>query len=335
MTILPTSADLGRDDQLVRDSSWGRVFAAAGLVAVVVLGVWEGCWRGRGIEPSLSDLEASWSVARDWVKPQSIVLVGASKIQSAVDPRLLGDHLDTDPAIQLALINASPLPILEHLARDAEFRGTVVVDVSPRIFFDVELRHERRSRSILGAYRTYLTSPGEQIDARLVMAAESAVVLRRAAFSLRRVLEVWTKPRPLALPFARVRFDRFRELDFSHIDLESRRLSQMTILAAGKPATPVGVRALADRTRRAAEAIERRGGRVVLTLLPVTGRAREAEERLFPRREYWRVLVERSGLEAIHFADRPELAAFECPDGLHLETEQARRFTAAFAELLR
>ncbi len=333
MTILPTAADLTDDDQLV-DAPWGRLFAIAALLTVVVLGAWEGHWRRHGIGPSLSDLDASWSVARDWVEPHSIVLVGTSKIQSALDPQLLGAHLGREAAIQLALINGSPLPVLEHLARDAKFRGTVVVDVSPRIFFDRERRHERRSRAILDVYRAYLTSPGERIDARLVMAVESSLVLRRAEFSLRRLLEVWTKPRPLQVPFARVRFDRFRELDFSRLDLAVRRSTQATILAAGEPATEAGVAALAERTRRAAAAIESRGGGVLLALLPVTGSARQAEERLFPRRDYWQELVERSGLEAVHFADHAELAAFECPDGLHLGTEQAKRFTAAFAGYL-
>ncbi|MDX1642853.1 MAG: hypothetical protein R3244_00700 [Thermoanaerobaculia bacterium] len=330
MKILPTAADLTDGDRLV-DAPWARLFAIAALVALTVLAAWEGYWRRHGVGPSLSDIDASWSVARDWVEPESIVLVGTSKIQSALDPELLGERLDEEAAIQLALINGSPLPILEHLARDEEFRGTVVVDVSPRIFFDRELRHERRSRAILEAYRAYRTSPGDRIDARLVMTVESSLVLRRAEFSLRRVLETWTKPRPLQIPFARVRFDRFRELDFSRLDLAVRRSTQTAILAAGEPATAQDVAALADRTRRAAAAIERRGGRVLLALLPVTGSAREAEERLFPRGDYWQELVEKSGLEAVHFADYPELGAFECPDGVHLEADQARRFTEAFA----
>ena len=330
MPILPPAADLERDDQLV-ELPWGRLWVAAAAVSLLALGAWEGYWRGRGVEPSLSDVDASWGVARDWVEPTSIVLLGTSKMQSAIDPRLLGRELEREPAIQLAVINASPLPVLEHLAVDSAFRGTVVMDVAPRIFFDAELRHERRGRAILEAYRLYRSSPGERLDARLTLLAESSVVLRRAAFSLRRLLEIWTKSRPLAVPFDRVRFDRFRELDFSRIDLAARRLTQRTILAAGRPVAADGVVALAERTRRAAQAIEGRGGRVVLVFLPISGPARDTEERLFPREDYWQLLVERSGLDAIHFLDHPELAGFECPDGLHLETEQAARFTIAFA----
>ena len=310
------------------------VLAAAALT-LVLLGLWEGAWRAREIAPSVSNLEASWNVARDRVRPDSIVLAGTSKMQSAIDPRVLGEALGREAAVQLALIDRSPLPILEELARDGSFVGTVVMDVAPRIFFDAEGGREQAAEAILDAYRAYRVSPGERADARLGLLVESSLTFRRPVFSLRRLVDWRLVGRPLRLPFARVRLDRFRELEFDKIDLQARRRSQARVVATvGRPASAEELATFSSRLAAAAAAIRSRGGEVVLTLLPVSGRARQEEERRFPRAVYWDELVSATGLRAIHFEDFPELAGFECADGLHLDREAAVAFTPAFAGAL-
>ena len=330
----PAALDLAAEGRLVQ-GGWGAVFLLAMAVALAALGVWEWSWRSRGVAPSVNDLDASWSVARDRVGRRSVVLVGTSKMQSALDPRLLGEELGREPAILLALIDSSPLPVLEDLARDEAFAGTVVVDVAPRIFFDGDGGRETGADEVLRAHRSYLVSPGERVDARLGLLVESSLSMRRPAFSLRRLVEWPLTGRAPRTPFARVRLDRFRELDFERLDLDARRRSQARIVErAGRPATAGELDSLVARVATAATTIRQRGGEVVLTMLPVSGQARRAEERRFPRSEYWDRLASSTGLPAIHFADHRRLTAFEAGDGLHLDAESATAFTVAFAELL-
>lgn len=323
--------ELEAEGRLV-SGGWGRTFVAAAVVALAALGWWEGRWRSRGVEPSISSVGASWHVARDRIGGRSIALVGTSKMQSAIDPWVLGEALGREPAIQLALIDRSPLPILEQMADDSSFAGTVVVDIAPRIFFDGTGGREAAARELLDSYATYRTSPGDRANARMELIVEGSLVLRRPAFSIRRLLDSKLQERELRLPFARVRPDRFRELDFERVNLESRRLSQATIVAtSGRAASEDELESLVGRTSRAAAEIRRRGGEVVLTLLPVSGRARKEEERRFPRFVYWDVLAAGTGLPSIHFEDFDDLARFDCADGLHLGREQAAAFTRAFA----
>ena len=314
---------------------WGATFLVAALVALGVLGGWEMSWRSRGVAGSVSDLQASWSVAREGARGDAVVLAGTSKMQSAIDPRVLGESLGREGAVQLALIDRSPLPVLEELARDERFAGTVVVDVAPRIFFDGDGGREAAAEEILRGHEAYLVSPGERIDARLGLLVESSLALRRPAFSLRQLVEWPLTSRALRMPFSRVRLDRFRELDFDRLDVDRRRASQARIVATvGRPAAPDEVVVLARRVAAATEAIQGRGGAVFLTLLPISGRARQEEERRFPRAAYWDQLLRISGLPGIHFADHPQLADFECTDGLHLERQASTAFTLAFAGVL-
>lgn len=327
-----SSSDHGR----VVNDAWGRTLGAAVLLTLLALVPWELHWRSLGAEPSISDLEGSWSVTWDRIETDSIVLIGTSKMQSALDPALLGKSLGTAPAIQLALIDRSPLPVLERLAEDDAFGGLVIVDVASRIFFDGTGGRERATQRLLRAYRRYRSSPGEWIDARLGMAVESRLALRLPGLSLRRLIASWQTGRRLAVPFAKVRPDRFRALDFSQVNLAGRRSTQALIIQTrGRPANAVELRALASRVRSAAHRIRARGGEVVLTLLPVNGRALEAESARYPRTEYWDALVRQSASIGIHFQDHERLAGFECRDGLHLEHWDAMPFTRAFAATLR
>ena len=81
--------------------------------------------------------------------------------------------------------------------------------------------------------------------------------------------------------------------------------------------------------------IQARGGRVVFTVLPVSGLRREAEERRFPRSVFWDKFAARIHTVTIHFADHPDLSGFLCYDGSHLSSSPAAAFTRSFASVLK
>ena len=78
-----------------------------------------------------------------------------------------------------------------------------------------------------------------------------------------------------------------------------------------------------------------RGGRVVFLRLPVTGPLAEREEKLAPRVATWDRVVRENGVPAIHFAEHPELAAFDCPEWSHLSAEDSVEFTRRLVPHLR
>jgi hypothetical protein len=256
-------------------------------------------------------------------------------MQSALDPRILAPALGGVPVLQLALVDRSPLPVLEHLAADLRFAGVAVVDITPRIVFDATGLRDEAARDVMDESAALRRSPGEWIDARLGLGVEALLVLRRPDFSIRSIVDSWLPGRELELPLVTTRIDRFREIEFDRIDLDGRRVAQAVIVARNsRPPDEEGMAAIVRRTRTAARTIEGRGGRVVLVMLPVSDPAREVEERSFPRALYWDVLVEETGLPAIHFADHPALAEIECPDGLHMDRRVSREFSARFAPVL-
>lgn len=81
------------------------------------------------------------------------------------------------------------------------------------------------------------------------------------------------------------------------------------------------------RTKEHVARIQARGGKVVFLRLPVTGPLTEREEQLAPRAATWDRLVRENGVPAIHFAEHPELSAFDCPEWSHLSAEDSVAFT--------
>ncbi|MHC4248019.1 MAG: hypothetical protein ACYS9X_02715 [Planctomycetota bacterium] len=64
-------------------------------------------------------------------------------------------------------------------------------------------------------------------------------------------------------------------------------------------------------------------------------RAAAGEEEKFPRARHWDVFAAGIPAPAIHFLDHPALAAFECPEGSHLDYRDATPFTRALARILK
>src|SRR5258706_5415607 len=113
---------------------------AAILMVVIVLAAiisWELYLRNKGVRPDYDDGPPLWSDKRAMVyepADKATVFIGSSRIKYDLDiatwEALTGDH-----AIQLGIEGNSPLPVLDDLANDKNFKGKLVVDVTEGLFF--------------------------------------------------------------------------------------------------------------------------------------------------------------------------------------------------------
>ena len=87
---------------------WRGVLAAVVLLTLAAMVGWEMHVRSRGYAPTLNDTGDLWSEARSKVKPDSIVLLGTSRMLFDIDLDVLERGLGQRP-VQLALVGSSPL----------------------------------------------------------------------------------------------------------------------------------------------------------------------------------------------------------------------------------
>src|SRR5687767_13602686 len=117
----------------IPDVPWRGLLAAVALLSTAAVVAWEFHARASGYKPTLNDTPDLWAEARGTVKPDSVVLLGTSRMLFDIDLDVLEQGLGQRPT-QLAIVGSSPFPILADLAADETFRATVLLDVVPAMY---------------------------------------------------------------------------------------------------------------------------------------------------------------------------------------------------------
>jgi hypothetical protein len=316
----------------------GRILLAAVAVAIGLGASYEGFLRLRGFAPSITDDAEVWSLVRSNVRRNDaaeVVLIGASRSQADFDSDLFATLFNGVKPRQLAIAGGSPLPVLGDLAQDESFKGLVICDVMPIYFFAgldwnggigaEYTAHARKDRA------------WDRAATRFRLFFESRLALRSpdANPSPGKLLE-FVGLRPAERQHTLIDADRY-----THMNRRAEEVSLDGIAALARETeamTPVGSDQLARDLAAINDAVHRiraRGGRVVFSVLPVSGPRRDAEERRFPRAEFWEKFVSAIDAPSIHFADYPELAGFTCHDGSHLTIRETPAFTGQFVRILK
>jgi hypothetical protein len=329
------------------DRPWRSMLWGALLLAVALTGVWEWHWRAFGVTPGIRDDYALWARQRrkvDEGMANATVLIGASRtlfdIQLPVWERLSGRR-----PIQLALVGTSPLFALEDLAADAAFKGRVLVGVTPDIFFSgfeyqkgliQYFRKETPSQRVGKLISMHLVEPWLAFyDQDFAL----FTVLRRQRWPARKDLQGGTAVRKLLI----TEQDRNSYL-WSKLETDPgyRNLAR-SIWAEDfeGPATPQekaeNQRALETQIARASAAIERlraRGVPVLFVRHPSGGDYLAFEDREFPRRTTWDVLLAGTHAPGVHFQDYPELQGYDLPEWSHMTRRSAERYTEALYRII-
>ena len=112
---------------------WHKAWALALILTLLVVGGWEWLMRDAGLGPEYADNRSLWTSARHSLNQHgddAIALLGASRLQYAIDVETMSAAFGR-PVIQLAVEGTSALALLENLAVDPRFRGTVIFAIAP------------------------------------------------------------------------------------------------------------------------------------------------------------------------------------------------------------
>lgn len=316
-----------------RSSQW----LVAATLALAALGGWELFWRSRGFRPTLEDSKELWTAEReraDREGSRALVLVGTSRFQLGIDPRVLGEQLPGQAVVQLALEGSPPLPVLKRLAEDERFHGRVLVEVLPTAFFTLGgVWPDARLKDWLEfADAPSFVSP---VELTLRTWLRSHFVFPISRVHPRVVAISLLNAHRLPLPeYATMRADRFRSAHYSAEDIEtmSQRWKRMFRDAAIAPTAAQLDERLAT-VRGWVHAIQQRGGDVFFVRMISSTPVLEIEDEVFPRDRYWNKLAQ-NGLTGVEYRDLPGIDGLKCPEGSHLDADGAARFSRALGSYL-
>lgn len=319
------------------------------IVVTSVLG-YELYLRSKGNIIDYDDGGPLWSDKRAMVyepSDKAIVFIGSSRIKYDLDQAIWNTLTNVHP-IQLAMEGSSPIPVLEDLAKDTNFRGNLIVDVTEILFFSGAPPHLETPNTNIKYF--YDRTPAQRASFELNKILESQFVfLNKDYFSLNAnldQLQLQSRPGVFMMPlfphnFSNITFDRQNYMNDTFLNSPDEinqvkgnwaffgKMAQMA-----PPTPPAAYEAIFKSVKESVAKIKARGGNVVFVRTPSSGVYLQGENMAFPRTKYWDRLLKETNCPGIHFMDYPAISHMECPELSHLSQADSRLFTKEFYRLL-
>ena len=326
----------------------------AGILTLILVLIsvvsWEAYVRNKGFDNSIDDGPSLWADKRSKVyepADKSTVFIGSSRIKFDLDidtwENSTGDH-----AIQLACVGSTPVPILENLANDENFKGKLIIDVTEILFFSTDPMNAKMPVDNIKYYKDL--TPAQRASFELNHALESKLAfLDKEGLSLNAQLvnlRIPNRPGVFEFPvfppaFDRVKFNRQSYMTEKFV-ADTNQQNQVKGIWAffGKmnkelPMEGAKLDSMLATVKTYTDKIKARGGQIVFVRTPSSGPFLMGENMGFPREKYWDRLLAYTGCPGIHFSDYPAIASFVCPEFSHLSQPDAIIFTKNFIKILR
>ena len=337
-----------QDEVTVREIPPAR-YAAIGwmalALAITAVAAWECRLRSLGLQAGdVDDSKSHWAVERRKVAAgdhDDVVIIGSSRILFDTDLAVWEEMTGRKP-IQLALPGTNPRAYLRDLANDSDFKGLLVVGVTPDIFFTdwpgipifaglIEFWKDESPSQRFG-HLVWV-----ELQQRLAFLDDAyrlgPLIDRAAPFADREgvrgpIRDVWK--------LGEVFEDRQYAL-WHRIETDERLREHARWVWGpfdGAPLDEAVIARVIDEAQQDVETIRARGGEVVFVRSPSAGLYYESEQHSAPRPKTWEPLLARTGAFGIHFEDHEAMRNLDVPEWSHLSRSSATRFTRAYVELL-
>jgi hypothetical protein len=317
-------------------AAWPKVVLLASLFTMLGAAALELLWARQGFAPSLADSPGLWADVRARAQvggKNDVALVGSSRFQLGLDPAVMAGAAPGRRFHQLSVRAGEPLFLLESLARDRAFAGTVLFEIHPGRLTQVFGEAEVRSEAFVGAYveRPWIDRIEQPLarwfERRLRLVGDQANVKS----VIKSLLETKTLPRGNG---SWLRDDRFvvTRYDAAWAKIASARRARGML--AFELASPAVVEQRIEQLARSVEMIRARGGEVIFFRINACDEVLALEESRAPRAVIYEPLRARIGGKWLHFEDDPILRNIPCGDGSHVLGEHTAVLSRRVAELL-
>ncbi|NNE30959.1 MAG: hypothetical protein HKN40_01175 [Winogradskyella sp.] len=328
-------------------------FLIALTISVIGLISWELYWRSQGYEPTLDDNKHLWAVERakvDKLSSDDVILTGSSRVLFDIQLDEFEKVTGIRP-IQLASAGSSPLPIFHDIVEHTNFAGTIIVGVTPPLFFSTTFpqagpwqRPQKRvdhfhKRTYAHRLNHWLSVPLQQ---NLVMMsgheedADENIDLKGLLKRLK-LPERTGKPQyPAFFEFGTIDIDRnmrMTEKTVSDTAFANIIKNAWKFIITSKGPAP-DIEGTTKFFVTDAQKFMARGGNLILLRPPSSGMFKGGESQFFPREQLYDQLVKATGAKSYHYEDYDQLRDMICPEWSHLSGEDADTFTRVIAEAL-
>lgn len=322
-------------------------------LGVISISSWELYWRSQGVYPTLDDNEALWAVQRQRVEKASsndILLMGSSRILFDMQLDQWQEQTGIRP-IQLASVGSSPLPIFHDVVNNTNFNGTIVVGVTPGLFFSTtnpDAQPWKWPQSKVDYYkkRTYAQIANHYLS--LPLQENLAFISEDQGVDGIKLKELLGKinigdrvvdSMPPFHEFGEIALDR--NLKMKQIAVTDTAYANSVIkvwqffIKGAASGPPPDKKSTMDFFMKDLEKFKNRGGKVILVRCPSSGSLRMAENMGVPRAKFWDDLVNQAKVPSYHFEDYDQLKHLKCTEESHLSADNAKYFTTEIVKIMK
>jgi hypothetical protein len=320
------------------------------ILVIASIGSWEFYLRNKGINIAYDDGKELWSDKRAMVYEEAdkaTVLIGSSRHKYDIDidtwKSLTGDH-----PVQLAMEGQSPLPVLDDLANDKNFKGKLIVDVTEILFFSTSPHNTTEPKDRLAYYNK--RTPAQRASFEVNHVLESKFVfLDKDYLSLNALLDelpipkrkgLFTLPWGCPMDFGRITFDRQNKMTdrfLSDTNIQNKVKGLWDFYRKNTfepPASGAKLDSILATVKSDVDKIKARGGQIIFVRSPSSGPFLMGEKMGYPRERYWEKILAVTGCPGIYFEDYPAIAHFVCPEFSHLKPSDAIIYTKNLVQIL-
>lgn len=318
---------------------WGFVWALALGVTLLGVGTWEVLLRGAELGPEYHDNRSLWAHNRHQLNALDenvVVILGASRAQRGIDVETLSAELGR-PVIQLAVEGTSALALLENLAVDPRFRGTILYSIAPPFTFNrLQPRVDNgRQREWLEYYQGQQRSEAIEQSLRLWFQGRLAFLSGDARPS-RVVPALFADGAFPEIDQKTTLANRVVLMDYAKMPIEADEVGMMQLyLEHSVPYERDEWLATLNYIHVLVEQLRSRGSDVVFLRLPSGEQVSTLEALMYPRERYWADMENNLNARFVHSDDYPSMQGFVSVDGSHIESAKMVEFTEILAEVLR
>jgi hypothetical protein len=317
---------------------------------------WEIHWRSEGYPIAPDDNKNLWAENRAKITnldEKDVIIIGSSRnyFNTRID---VWEGKTGRRPLQLSMEGICPLPFFIDIVRHTAFNGTLVVGVTPSLYFgDETMRFYKRSQNWVDHYheRTWadrfnhwLSRP-LQNNLAFLMASEEP---HYDHLDLRTIVENIPLPKGRIVhrpPFPEFKYiDETRNLTMWRADVDTAVAREITgfwefvIQPHGPPPSPEETEALKKKVLELNQALvnemKSRGGQVIFIRNPSANVMLEVEKKEAPREAYWDPLLEITSAPGYHFEDHDFMSRYTLPEWSHMATRDARVYTADLVDQL-
>lgn len=334
----------------IPEAHWPMVGLITVVLVVTFMIGWELYWRAEGYVPQYSDSRDIWASQRELISNgtgKETVIVGASRVRFDIDLDVWEQETGQRP-IMLGMNGTSVWPLLQDLANDVHFSGTVVLGVTEGLLFLPSFTGP--AQNAFGNIRYYKNwSPSQRLGFVL-----SKILEPRLAFMngwdlnlnelIKRALPLENRPGAMVLPNLPPLFEK-THLDGRAVlwdkvitdDVFAQRIQQVwgPLFSFGPPLGGPLLDAVLDQMQHDVAQIRSRGGNVIFVRLPSTGGLRDLERARWPRDAYYERLLDHTDSKGVHFEDYDALKKYPCPEWSHISGADAVPFTRSLVSILK